>query len=220
MQLEELDFLKLLPDFMKKDEADRALAKAVSEIIKDLACKIHLYSTWDKIDDMSTQELDMLAQELDIVWYDNDASKTVKRELIKQSDMIHAKLGTNWACLQVIEKYFGESRIEEWFEYGGQPGHFRITTLDQTVLSTNIKQFHSILNKVKRKSAHLDEIVLEAESFGTVIIYTGSYDYERVICKCAMGEVPDIRIVSHVKENTSIARYVYDSQTVYLDTTI
>lgn len=220
MQIEELEFIRLLPDFMKKDDADKAFAEAVSIIVKELDAKIKLYSTWDKIDSMSTKELDMLAEELDVVWYDRSASKYIKRELIKQSDMIHAKLGTNWACLQVIEKYFGESKIEEWFDYGGKPGHFRITTLDQSIQNTKMNQFLKILNKVKRKSAHLDEIVLAAESFGEVIVHLGSYDYERIVCKCAMGEVPDIRIVSCVNENASIASYQYDRSICYLDTTI
>ena len=144
MQIEELEFIRLLPDFMKKDDADKAFAEAVSIIVKELDAKIKLYSTWDKIDSMSTKELDMLAEELDVVWYDKNASKSVKRELIKQSDMIHAKLGTNWACLQVIEKYFGESKIEEWFDYDGQPGHFRITTLDQSIQNTKMNQFLEI----------------------------------------------------------------------------
>lgn len=220
MQLEELDFVKLLPEFMKKDEADKALAEAVSKMTQELASKIHLYSTWDKIDEMSTAELDLLAEELDIIWYDKNARKEIKKELIKQSDMIHAKLGTNWACLQVVEKYFGESKIVEWFDYNGQPGHFRITTLDQSIMSTKMNQFLDILNKVKRKSAHLDEIVLEADAFCNIIVHVGAYDYERIICKCAIGEVPDISIKSYAEQDITMASYQYDKEVGYLDATI
>lgn len=160
MKLENTNFIELLPAFMKNDEACIGLAKGVDKVTSKLAQRIKLLTTWNQIDKMSGDELDLLAEELHISWYDKLAAIEVKRNIIKQSDMVHAKLGTNWAALQVIKEYFGESKIVDWYEYGGQPGHFKIQTLNQSILSSKANAFLQILEKVKRKSAHLDAIEL------------------------------------------------------------
>ena len=160
MKLDDVNFIELLPAFMKNDEACIGLSEGVNKVSSRLAERIKLLTTWNQIDKMSSAELDLLAEELHISWYDKLAAIEVKRNIIKQSDMVHAKLGTNWAAMQVINEYFGESKIIDWYEYGGEPGHFKIQTLNQSILNSKANAFMQILEKVKRKSAHLDAIEL------------------------------------------------------------
>ena len=70
MDLSMMDFVKMLPFFMQTDAADIGLAKAVDTIIEEVYSKIILFTTWDKIDVLSSDELDELAEELHISWYD------------------------------------------------------------------------------------------------------------------------------------------------------
>ena len=60
----------------------------------------------------------------------------------------------------MINKYFGEGEIVDWYTYGGEPGHFKVQTLNQSILKEKYEQFISILDKVKRKSAQMDSIEL------------------------------------------------------------
>lgn len=70
MKLADVDVLKLVPEFMRKDEAVLGLAAAVNKLIKEPGGKIKTARVWDQIDNLTSEQLDELAYELDIDWYD------------------------------------------------------------------------------------------------------------------------------------------------------
>ena len=160
MKLTDIEFVKLLPQFMRDDKANKGLAAAIDEIVPQLARSIALLSTWDHIDELSEAELDDLAWELNILWYDTGADISVKRELIKNSDKVYRHLGTKWAVENVTNSYFGEGHVEEWFEYGGEPGHFRISSPNPSLSNEGLSDFLKLLNKVKRASAKFDGVFI------------------------------------------------------------
>ncbi|MCM1388093.1 MAG: phage tail protein I [Bacillus sp. (in: Bacteria)] len=175
---ENMNFMELLPAFMRSDETDIALSGAVDKLTEQLAARVKLLTTWNQIDNVSENELDMLAEELHISWYDKAAPVSVKRSLIKDSDMVHAKMGTNWAAMRVIETYFGTGRIVDWFDYDGKPYHFRIETANQSVLKDKEETFLKILDAVKRKSAVLDAIELICDGECHINLFLINYETE------------------------------------------
>lgn len=160
MKLSDLEFIRLLPQFMREDPAVQGLAHALDKIIPQLAESVSKLSTWDHIDELSDAELDELAWELNIQWYDTSANIEIKRDLIKNSDKVYQHLGTKWAVENVISTYFGDGRVEEWFEYGGEPGRFRVHTPNPSVNNEKLADFLNLLGKVKRASAKLDGIII------------------------------------------------------------
>lgn len=160
MKLNDIDFVKLLPQFMRDDAAVIGLAAGVNQIVRDLAESVKMLSTWDHIDQLDETELDELAWELNIQWYDTGANIEVKRDLVKNSDKVFQLLGTRWAVENIITSYFGEGYIEEWFQYDGEPGHFRVFSPNPSLNNERITEFLNILNKVKRASAKLDGIYI------------------------------------------------------------
>lgn len=160
MTLGTLEFVRLLPAFMRDDEAVKALAAAMDEIIPQFARGAELLTTWDHIDQLSEDELDALAWELNILWYDKGANLPTKRDLIKNSDMVYKHLGTKWAVEEVIRTYFGDGSVQEWFEYDGTPGHFRVNSTNPTLNNERLNEFMNILGKVKRHSSKLDGIYI------------------------------------------------------------
>lgn len=160
MKLSEMEFIKLLPAFMRNDGAIIGLSFATDEIVKTLSKSAQKLTTWDKIDELSETELDLLADELNILWYNKSADIDVKRKLVKDSDKVYQKLGTKWAVENVINTYFGDGFISEWFEYGGEAGHFKIFSSNPTITNERLMQFMDILHKVKRGSAHLDGVFI------------------------------------------------------------
>lgn len=171
MKLENLDFIELLPRFMQEDKAVQGLAAAMNDIIPGLAASVSKLSTWDCIDELSGAELDELAWELNIEWYDKNAPIEVKREIVKDSDITHQLLGTKWAVERVINTYFGDGQIEEWFEYGGDPGHFRVLSSNPTINNDRLTEFLALLDKIKRASAKLDSVVIS--NSGNVVLSQG-----------------------------------------------
>lgn len=165
MKLSNIEVLKLIPQFMRDDDAVRGLAAAIDKIVPDLAQSLSSLSTWDHIDSMSDAELDALAWELNIPWYDTTSTLSIKREVVKNSDKVYKRIGTKWAVENIIKTYFGDGYIMEWFEYEGEPGHFRVYSSNPSLNNERLTEFLDLLNKTKRASAKLDgiSITLDAE---------------------------------------------------------
>jgi len=179
MRLSDVDIKSLLPVFMKSDDAVKGLADGVNALVKALAARIVLLRTWDQIDNMSDAELDELAWELDATWYSKDADIMAKREILKKSDLIHAKLGTKWAVEQVISTYFGDGVVQEWFEYGGEPYMFKVIATNPSVTDEQASLFLKALTSVKNLRSHLEEIVIslsgELPLYYAGVVHTGDF---------------------------------------------
>lgn len=164
IRLDDVNFQELLPGFMREDATDVSLADSISDYFKDMSYSMAVLEKWtDKaIDRMSEAYLDLIAYELNVTWYLYDADIAQKREIIKHARRIHWKLGTVWAIEQVLAIYFTSASVTEWFEYGGTPGHFKIST-QYPELYVNDANFIKVLNSVKKYSQILDEVSLSNE---------------------------------------------------------
>lgn len=160
MKLSTLEFLRLLPAFMREDLAVIGLSHGVGLIVPELSNSIQRLTTWDHIDKLTEDELDALAWELNILWYDKGANLDTKRDLVKNSDKVYRRLGTKWAVENVIQSYFGDGYIREWFEYEGEPGYFRVYSTNPTLTNERLVEFLNILSKVKRHSSKLEGIYI------------------------------------------------------------
>ncbi|NLH01191.1 MAG: phage tail protein I [Clostridiales bacterium] len=160
MRLADIDFIRLLPQFMRSDDAIKGLSKGINAIVPGLNSAIGKLTTWDSIDQLTETELDELAWELNILWYNTGANIDIKRDLVKNSDLVYKRLGTKWAIENVIKTYFGEGYIAEWFEYEGSPGHFRVYSSNPSLSNEKLTEFLNLLSKIKRVSAKLDGIYI------------------------------------------------------------
>lgn len=170
MTLETCLFKKLLPVFMRKDGANSAFSNYVDRFAHEILDMSKLYSVWNKIDDLTEEQLDELAWEKNITWYLYDANVEMKRQIIKGADEIKRHLGTKWALEQVVNIYFGSGEVKEWYEYsGGEPLHFKIRTTNTETIDEEAIRFLKVVNTVKRQSAVLD--VIEIIEAGQLIAY-------------------------------------------------
>lgn len=179
MKLSTLEFIRLLPAFMRDDAAVRGLAAGLDGIIPGLAQSIGRLTTWDRIDELTEDELDELAWELNILWYDKAAGIDAKREIVKSSDEVYRHLGTKWAVESVINSYFGEGYLREWFEYDGEPGHFRVYSTNATINNERLVEFLNLLYKVKRASSKLDGIYITLTGEMRLSAGIAVYEHER-----------------------------------------
>lgn len=185
MKLKDIEFIRLLPQFMRDDDAVRGLAAGIDAIIPSLSESLEALSTWDHIDDLSEAELDELAWELNILWYDFNAQVAIKRDLVRNSDKVWKHIGTKWAVENVIKSYFGNGYVEEWFEYGGEPGRFRVNSSNPSINADQISAFLNILGKVKRASAKLDTILITLA--GEMMLSSGIAFHETTFEQIAIG---------------------------------
>lgn len=156
MKLSELDFLRLLPVFMREDAASIAISKAIDKLIGEPCKRLSTIRTWDKIDELNEAECDELAWELDIDWY-NSAEMTLeeKRATIKAAQQIKRKRGTKWAVERVISTYLGEGYVVEWDELDGAPFTFAVLTTNTHITADYYEKFVEAANAAKNERSHI-----------------------------------------------------------------
>lgn len=165
------NMVRMLPEPMKRDDGTAAMARVAAEELERRGLESRLPQLWGRFDGMDGDLLDILAEDLGMTWYDSDAAVAVKRELLKNSGQVFRRLGTKWAVENVIGTYFGEGFVREWFEYDGEPGHFRVYSPNPSVNQERLEEFLSLLERVKRTSAKLDGIFISLT--GQTPIYAG-----------------------------------------------
>ena len=66
-------------------------------------------------------------EEMHIDFYDYTLSIEKKREACKSSFAIHSIKGTPAAVKRVLNMFFKDSELQQWYEYDGTPGRFKVT---------------------------------------------------------------------------------------------
>lgn len=118
---------EIFPAFLLRDRNGYALAKAIEAglsymervIEKGLACVMDC-------DTMPEWRLDEMAWETNCL-YDYNADVEKKRKWIKDALPQYRLYGTPEGIYRYVRGYFDDIILEEWWEYGGEPYHFRIT---------------------------------------------------------------------------------------------
>lgn len=164
MNTSNVDLVRLLPQFMREDGAAQGIGEVVSAFVREMSAAADLLAGWDKLEQLPEEQLDEIAFELNLSWYDKAATASIKQNLIRDGIYMHSKLGTKWAVENIINTYFGSGFVREWFEYGGEPGHFRAFSSNPDISEQRLNEFLSLLDKVKRASAHLDGVYISLVS--------------------------------------------------------
>lgn len=103
------------------------------------------------------EALDLLAAELRTQYYDVAYSPSIKRSLLQNTMRWYQIAGTKAAVEELAQTIFGNCTVEEWFEYGGEPYHFRVIT-NALAEPDNIEQFTTLLRSIKNVRSHLDSV--------------------------------------------------------------
>jgi P2-related tail formation protein len=159
MRLKDVDIRRLIPDFMQEDPTVRAINAVIEPEIKKLVQETKRLPLYKDLDLLTEAELDALAAEIDIPWYNKDYSKSKKIELIQKSMRMLRKLGTPAVFSEILELIFGGCQLyEAGIDYDGLPYHFRVAVNNgENLTGVNFDRLMYILKKIKRASCWLDE---------------------------------------------------------------
>ena len=169
MRLSTADILKLLPEFMRDDEAVKGLATAVNKLIREPGQRIKTIRIWDQIDNLDDAQLDELAYELDIDWYSSGLPLENKRAVIKISDLVHSRRGTKWAVEELISAYISPGFVKEWNEedyINPKPFHFSVYTSNRHVTDAILQEFKAIAKVAMSVRSRLD-VVYFSDTYGS-----------------------------------------------------
>jgi len=173
--LSSVSLLDLLPSSLREDAAVHAAAQAIDTQLQAVTAEIARICYVNRLDSLSSEETDELAWQYHVDFYDPTLPLDQRRQLIKSSFGWHRRKGTPAAVEELINTIFGSGQVLEWFEYGGQPGYFKVTTSDPSANSSKAAEFIAAINSVKNARSWLEAI--EITSGGQVDIYVGGAIY-------------------------------------------
>lgn len=170
------EIYRLYPPVLKDDKDFSAIGVALTiQLLKnaELAGREIIYPEIDKLPE---SVLDALAYDFNVEWYDYEGTLEEKRNTISGCMNIHKSKGTKGAILTALKSVYDDVQVQEWFEYGGEPFHFKIIIKHS---HSGFEKLTRLLQKVKyykNARSYLDETIFEMDMspppatayFGTV----------------------------------------------------
>ena len=152
----------LLPASISGDANVIAAANAIDGELQKVTALIPETVLIARIDVLPEKVLDLLAWQWHVDFYEPVGfSIDKKRAAIKNSIAWHRKKGTPWAVEQVLSTMFDSSSVEEWFDYGGEPYHFRIATTDILPSQEAYVLLKRAIDTAKNTRSWLDKITVQ-----------------------------------------------------------
>jgi len=164
------------PLALQKDPKMVALAHSIANVLEQRLDEINLGQIYTRIDQLPEDLLDILAKDFAVDWYDHDYDLAAKRRTIKSAPYIHRHRGTAGAVLRGIRAIYPGSRLEEWWQYGGEPYHFRVM-LDMSGSDASYVSTERVLWAIgyyKSLRSHNDGVYYQS-TFGIEIVTSSGY---------------------------------------------
>ena len=160
------NLLRSLPISLAGDPKMVALADAVAGVLAKRLEEINRVSIYPRIDQLDEALLDILARDFKVDWWDSDYSLEEKRRTLQSSWQVHKTLGTKAAVEKALRAVYPQTQVVEWFDYGGEPYHFKlhINITNDEMDSAKQKRVLARLEFYKNLRSHLDGITYFLQS--------------------------------------------------------
>ncbi|OPG98417.1 hypothetical protein B2I21_08690 [Chryseobacterium mucoviscidosis] len=162
VMLKDVSVYNLLPPNAQRDVNLRSTALALDSHLSALYSRIGTISYYRRImqGDLNDAEADELAWQFKLPYYDPSLPLTQKIQLLQTATETNRSKGTPSAIENLISILFGDGEVQEWFEYGGEPGYYRVVTSNSEVTAERAEEFARAIKAVTRLSAWLESVVL------------------------------------------------------------
>lgn len=150
----------ILPDILKYRPDVQAVSYAIRMQIAriyDLSQRCRMLAG---IDVIGEDVLDLLALELQSIYYDTGLPIDKKRDIIKSTLKWHWYGGTKASVEDYIRAIFGGGSVTEWYEYGGSPYTFKVDAED-TGSPMSIGRVIETIFKIKRPDTTFETYIGE-----------------------------------------------------------
>lgn len=197
--------LKTLPSVLQRDKTTEALAEMTAEAMEARVKENHKASVYINIDLQEEELLDILAKDFKVDWWSADYTLAEKRDILKNSWNIHRLLGTKAAVELAINSLYEEANVAEWFEYGGDPYHFRvIINSDETMADSD--KLLTVISKIifyKNLRSTLDDILF-TQRLQLPMRYVGTAVYASTYTTLTLDTVIDPTDYAWLTDESSV----------------
>lgn len=171
MDIENIDLLALQTRQMQADPTTQGLCAGLNAEIRKLAPEIQkclglllLYIAPELVTD---EAMGIIAYDLKVDWYDDSQPRDARIETILNSKKIYHMIGTPSALEWAIAPYFRSAIVREWFEYDGEPLHYKIFAQGE-LSAAQSALLYRVIGSTARLGAVLDAVAMIILSTGTV----------------------------------------------------
>ena len=155
--LQSTSLLDILPQNLLADKKINAEARALDDELQKI--------TEATRNALSEEVIDLLAWQWHVDFYEPSMSIETKRQLVRESIAWHRIKGTKAAVEKMTQTVFKGGVVTEWFEYGGEPYHFRIDVLNApNMTEENRGRLLAVVNASKNTRSWLDELRFRREA--------------------------------------------------------
>lgn len=162
--LQDARIVDAVPRIVSDQDWVMAMSEAVSAMHRRTMRYIDNSQIYTNIENVSEAVLDTLAVNWKIDWYDTSYALEQKRRIIQTALTVRRLMGTVSAVRLQIDAIFPGTELEEWFDYDGDPGTFRLFLNVTETTPSNPAEVYSAsdierrLITAKRWSAHLESM--------------------------------------------------------------
>lgn len=165
--------IDLLPSSIAADATVKNISLCAEKLLQNLAGQTSVLLLLPHLDELPEAVIDELAWQYHVDTYSTDFAIDVKCQLIRQSIAWHHKKGTPAAVVEMLSTIYASAQLEEFWEYGGEPYHFKVTIgEDRTDSAQTIDDAIRVIKLSKNVRSWLDGIKFRRNITGT--IYTGA----------------------------------------------
>ena len=150
---------RMLPGFLLKDKNGIAMAAVLDYLMGYMAATVEkALAEFSDADVMPEWRLDEMAWEYGCL-YDFNADVSAKRKWIKDVQKMTMIQGTVEGIRQYLVGYFSGVDIEEWWQYGGEPYHFRMSVAGE-LTPENYAWLVKATDRAKNARSVLDSVMI------------------------------------------------------------
>ena len=163
--LQSASLLDILPPNLLADKKINAAARALDDELQKITAATRNVLLLPRLDELSEEVIDLLAWQWHVDFYEPSMSIETKRQLVRESIAWHRIKGTKAAVEKMTQTVFKGGVVTEWFEYGGEPYHFRIDVLNApNMTEENRGRLLAVVNASKNTRSWLDELRFRREA--------------------------------------------------------
>ena len=156
--------LELLPESVLLDPKLRASAEALDAQFRAVTAAAREVLHLPRFNELSGNIIDYLAEQFHIDFYEPlYLTEAEKVNLIRSSIAWHRIKGTPAAVEQIAHSAFRDADIQEWFEYGGEPYHFKVRTYNVSATDEMLQQAEILVRSIQNARSHLEEVIVEVK---------------------------------------------------------
>lgn len=195
-KIDDLKIRDILPSSLA-DEKLLATSDGIDRVLNRINNKIDKCYFYKNLENTYPEIVDEMFWEWHVDYYSEDLTLGKKIKLIRNSYVNHLRKGTPWAVENMLNDILDGYQLLEWFEYGGEPYHFKIMTDKEFDQIDSIKKINKIVNITKNARSHFEGLCHYKK-----IIGTQNYAYAKFVAE-SLEYTQDVRKFREINNKTN-----------------